>query len=115
MRYARRMKAPELILRCYLKPAQGQWVAVCIDLCLAVQADTPQDARAKLDSQIKCYVEEALTVDRAFAASLLTRKAPLYQWIEYGVILAAYKVHLFKDSLRQVFKTSLPVHVGQNC
>ena len=58
------MKAPELILRCYLKKRDGQWVAVCIDLCLAAQADTASEARRRLEAQIVDYVEEALTVDR---------------------------------------------------
>lgn len=109
------MKAPELVLRCYLKHRDNQWVAVCIDLCLAAQADTAADARRRLEAQIVDYVEEALTVDKAFAAELLRRKAPLYQRLEYFLLLAAYRVHLVKAGLGQVFKTILPVHVGHNC
>lgn len=109
------MKAPNLVIRCYIKPTQGQWVAVCIDLCLAVQADTRREAKEKLEAQIVSYVEEALTVDRDFADALLNRKAPLHQRLEYWLILATNKAHLLRTSIGQVFKTILPVHVGNNC
>jgi hypothetical protein len=109
------MKAPELILRCYLKKRDSQWIAVCIDLCLAAQADTAGDARRRLEAQIVDYVEEALTIDKAFAAELLRRKAPLSQRIEYFLLFAAYRIHLVKSGIGQVFKTILPVHVGTRC
>lgn len=109
------MKASDLILRCYLKRTHGQWVAVCIDLCLAAQGGTRHEARAHLVEQINSYVHEALTVDKESADMLLTRKAPWPQRIEYATILAAHKMRLFKTRLGQVFKTNLPVHVGRNC
>jgi len=109
------MKSKDLVLRCYVKKVQLQFVAVCIDLCLAAQADTPDQARKQLKSQIECYVEEALTIDREFADELLNRKAPLSQRIEYALIVVATKVHLVKSSIAQAFKTILPVHVGHNC
>lgn len=109
------MKSKDLILRCYIKKAGSQFVAVCVDLCLAAQADTQEQARKMLLSQIESYVEEALTIDREFADELLNRKAPLYQRMEYQVIKAGYKLHLFKSGIAQAFKTILPVHVGRNC
>lgn len=109
------MKTSELVLRCYIKQTDSQWVAVCVDLCLAAQADTQAEARSRLEQQILSYVEEALTVDREYASDLLNRKAPLYQRMEYFMILAAHKIHLIKTGLGQAFKTILPVHVGPNC
>ena len=109
------MKAPNLILRCYSKQAHGQHVAVCIDLCLASQADTPGEARAKLEQQVWSYIEEALTIDRDSAAELLSRKAPLSQRAEYWLIRIASKAHLLQSGIRQVFNTILPVHVGPSC
>lgn len=109
------MRAPDLVLRCYIKPSAGQWVAICVDLCLAAQADTAAEARRMLERQIVSYVEEALTVDRDFAGELLARKAPLYQRAEYFVIRVLHAAHLFKRQLGQAFKTILPVHVGPNC
>lgn len=109
------MKASDLILRCYIKRTHGQWVAICIDLCLAAQGDTRREAHARLVSQIHDYVREALTVDRESADMLLTRKAPLSQQVEYLLILVAHKVRWLKARLGHVFKTALPLQVEQNC
>ncbi|MEA1049250.1 hypothetical protein U5801_05445 [Lamprobacter modestohalophilus] len=74
----------QLRLRCYAEH-QGPrlWVAVCIDLCLAAQGETCEEARNKLDAQIDQYVEEAFTVDRAYFDQLIPRKAPLRQRVKY--------------------------------
>lgn len=109
------MKTKDLILRCYARKTDDQWVAVCIDLCLAAQASSFQEAKKLLSEQITDYVEEALTVDQEFAAELLSRKAPLSQRFEYFLILASHKIHVAKDGLARVFKTNLPVHVGSRC
>lgn len=109
------MKTKDLILHCYLKRTQShQWVAVCVDLCLASQADTQNEARKKLDAQIRTYVEEALTIDRDHAVALLTRKAPVEQRIEYQVIRLLMLLRLFGNKIGQAFKTTLPVHVSGN-
>jgi predicted RNase H-like HicB family nuclease len=71
------------ILRCYAKKEQSHWVAVCIDLSLAAQADSPKEAIEKLEAMIKTYVDEALTIHKDYADQLLTRKAPLSQLITY--------------------------------
>lgn len=70
-------------LRCYAIKREDQWVAVCLDLCLAAQADTFKEAREKLHEQVVDYVEEACTVDREHAAYLLNRRAPISQWLTY--------------------------------
>lgn len=79
------MKMKKFFLRCYAqKEANGQWVACCLDFCLAAQADSFEDARTKLDDMIKIYIEEAFTIDKANAYNLLVkRKAPISEWIKY--------------------------------
>lgn len=78
------MAEEELRLRCYAEEQAPQlWVAVCIDLCLAAQGDTCAEARAKLDTQMDQYVQEAYTVDRAHFSQLIPRKAPLHQRVKY--------------------------------
>lgn len=73
-------------VRCYAKQEGDQWVAICIDLCLAAQADSYEEAKNKLEIQVNDYVHEALTVDREHAYTLLTRKAPLAHRIEYRLL-----------------------------
>lgn len=86
-------------VRCYAKRSEGQWVAMCIDLCLAAQADTFEEAKRKLEAQISDYVYEAVTVDRQHAQTLLTRRAPLANRVEYHFIAALHA--LFSPSKRK--------------
>lgn len=79
-------------VRCYVKRSERQWIAMCIDLCLAAQADSSEDARARLGAQINDYVREAVTVDREHAHILLTRKAPIIHRVEYHVIAALHAI-----------------------
>lgn len=90
------MRRGPFYVRCYAKKDGDQWVAVCVDLCLAAQADSYEDAKRKLDSQVRDYVFEALTVDQEHAAELLARKAPLANRIEYWVIRARQMLSLRK-------------------
>lgn len=86
------MRSP-FIVRCYAKQQEGQWVALCIDLDLAAQGETLESVREKLSEQVASYLEEAISIDRAHAVTLLTRKAPFryraeYQWLRalHGVM-----------------------------
>jgi len=53
---------------------------------LRTQGDTFDEVKGKLEAQVKDYVHEALTVDRAHADDLLRRKAPLGQRLAYYLI-----------------------------
>ncbi|KFC09018.1 hypothetical protein GTGU_01210 [Trabulsiella guamensis ATCC 49490] len=63
-------------------PQEGVYIAVCLDLSLAAQADTMQEAMKKLDEQVKDYLTEARS-DPKYAEQLLSRKAPLSLWVKY--------------------------------
>lgn len=76
-------------LRCYAKKEGSDWVAVCIDLSLAAQAESPQLAKEKLESMITTYVNEALNEHKEYAVQLLSRKAPLSQRLFYYKTLLA--------------------------
>lgn len=71
------MHPADLIVRCMARRQGDVYVALCLDLTLAAQAPTLDEARARLHAQIVGYVRDAFTVDLAHAAELLTRKAPL--------------------------------------
>lgn len=76
--------SPEsLVLRCMALQRRGYWVAMCIDLDLAVQATTVAQARKLLKEQMATYVTDALTVDAEHAGVLLKRKAPLRYRLMY--------------------------------
>jgi predicted RNase H-like HicB family nuclease len=44
-------------LRCYIKREDKHWVAICIDLGLAAQAGTLQEAKDKLYSILMCKMQ----------------------------------------------------------
>lgn len=109
------MKPKDLYLRCYAYRAKdGLWYGVCLDLCLAVQGDRYSDVKARLHSQIADYVREALTIDSEHAEALLSRKAPLsqfvhYYWIKFNLALAHSRLRL-KDGMGKLFTETLPLH-----
>ncbi len=79
-------------LRCYVKKENSQSVAVCVDLSLAAQADSPKEAISKLESMIQTYIEEAFGKNKEYAEQLLSRKAPFVQRFSYYWILFQYKL-----------------------
>ncbi|MBX3629334.1 MAG: hypothetical protein KF908_05345 [Nitrosomonas sp.] len=108
------MKPIELLLRCYANKRNDQWQAFCIDLCLAAQADTPEEAQKKLHFMIVDYVTEALTIDRVHANYLLRRKAPIKQIATYHYYSFMHRMGKLKDGLHMLFKETLPLVPG-NC
>jgi hypothetical protein len=74
-------------VKCFGERKNGQWTVVSLDLCLAAQAATVGEAKAKLDSQIREYLTDALIgEDKAHATALLDRKAPLALYAKYYLI-----------------------------
>jgi hypothetical protein len=104
------VKPEALILRCYAEHDGDLWVAVCVDLSLAAQGDTPEEARHKLVEQMREYLLDALAgEDQAFGDILLTRKAPWQQVLKYHYIKACYHLHLLKHNTYNLFSEIVPV------
>lgn len=82
---------------------------MCIDLSLAAQGATFNEARERLDAQMREYVHEALTVDREHAAELLSRKAPLYQRLTWHALNLLSKVKLRQPGRAKNFSESFSV------
>jgi hypothetical protein len=79
------MRAEDLVLRCYgYKTRRNTWLAVCIDLTLAVEEDTLEAAKAEMEAQIKSYFETVFaTDDGSSTAHLVFRRAPLKDLLIY--------------------------------
>ncbi|MCC5824700.1 hypothetical protein [Alkalimonas sp.] len=95
-------------LRCYAKKDGDVFVAVCIDLCLAAQGESLQDAIEKLDSQIAFYVTDVYENERDHAEQLLTRKAPWQQRLTYYAIKFMSNIHIARDRFKDYWRSSLP-------
>ena len=70
-------------LRCYVRSEDGLYIAACLDLCLAVQADTMQEAKQQLHEQVIDYL-----IDAVKEKNLVTRPAPLSEWLMYLWVLS---------------------------
>jgi predicted RNA binding protein YcfA (HicA-like mRNA interferase family) len=108
------MKTGDLVLRCFAEKRGSQWQAFCLDLCLAAQADSFEESRAKLESMICSYVEDATVgEDREFGADLLRRSAPVWDWVRYY----AYAVYtcLMRHGVMRLFKEVLPLQPAPKC
>lgn len=105
------MKANRLLLKIYGEQNEGQWSLMCLDFSLAAQAETLEEAQVLLQSQIKEYLIEALEgQDRAFAPSLLSRRAPAKYWLKWWWGVAQRKLlkqhnaqqKAFRDPMRMI-------------
>lgn len=108
------MKPRQLFLRCLADKRNGQWQVFCLDLDLAAQGETLDEAKGKLESQINEYVFDALAgEDQAYADQLLSRRAPLGLWVRYywyGILLKVLHIH---NGIRR-FKERLPLVPERN-
>lgn len=102
------MSVDQLLIRCYAQRSGGIWCAVCVDLCLAAQAETLQEAKLKLEGQIYNYLDEALNEDKQHAEYLLSRKAPLMDLVKYHAISTINSLHLFRERCYSVFSQPAP-------
>lgn len=81
------------ILRCMVYREGDLFVAACIDLTLASQANSPDEAVRKLECQISNYIKEAVSESK-YAMNLINRKAPSSWFLKYYYI----KVRSFFNS-----------------
>ena len=69
-------------LRCMAYKSGEVYIAVCLDLSLAAQADSMKEAIEKLDKQVKDYLREAYA-DKKYTRQMLDRSAPFALWLKY--------------------------------
>jgi hypothetical protein len=84
----------QLVIRCLLEQlAEDQWQAFTLEFGLAVQGESADEVKHKLDAMVDSYVRDALTgEDREHAYALLMRKATLSVYLKY--YFAALRSHL---------------------
>lgn len=104
-----------LILRCYAHRLSGErWYGVCLDLNLAAEADSFDELKRKLHEMISSYFACVLdTNDKDSIPDLLSRKAPLIDWIKYYLI----RLHVSIKKIPNIiaFKELIPFHLSNAC
>lgn len=108
------MRPKKLLLRCYAERDGDMWVAVCLDFSLGAQGESFEEARTKLDLQIRDYVIDAMAgEDREHADALLPRRAPLSFWLKYWYARALTRfvrgLHARASVRARSFKEPLPL------
>lgn len=104
------MSPRDLIVRCIARREGDVWVALCVDLTLAVQGSSLPEVRRKLHEQITIYVREAWTVDAAHAVELLSRKGPFHHRLVYA--WCWFRSRMRPALSRLVYKEALPLQLA---
>ena len=90
------------LLRCYAKPEDGHVIAACVDLDLAVKADTLEAAKNELSQAIHSYLE---SLDEANIKDLFPRPAPLNVQIDYYFVTFLVRLLRVMKNIQNSFDT----------
>lgn len=109
------IRPDELVLRCYgHRVKAGKWYGVCLDLNIAAEADSSNRLKDKLNDMISGYLETVLdTEDKESVGALLTRRAPLKDWLTYYYIKLLISTRRLPNDI--IFKQFIPFHLAHNC
>ena len=83
------MKYP---LECIAHGSGNEWQAICLDLDIAVQAQSLHDVTRILQEAVSTYIQDAMEQDEPTRTQLLNRSAPFS-------VRAAWAVRLFWATL----------------
>lgn len=101
------------VIRCVIERKGNQWQAFSLELGLAVQADSKAEAKQKLESMIRSYIEDAICgPDQAHAFELLSRKATWRVYFLYQ--LASLSKFFSGPKGYATFSESLPL-IPKHC
>ncbi len=106
------IKKDRLVLRCYgRKTEKGNLVGVCLDLDIAVEAESIEGLKIKMRQAVASYLGAVLdTDDKASIPHLLPRRAPLKDWAIYYFIKMILFVRQFPGNF--TFKESVPTYAS---
>ena len=65
------------VLKCYLWRCDDEWEALCVDLDIAAQGETYDEAFEQLKGAIETYVEYVRALPQHEHLKFLTRRSPL--------------------------------------
>jgi hypothetical protein len=109
------LRPEKLVLRCYgYHFGNNPFVGVCVDLNIAVQADSIIELKKKMNSAIASYIETVLdTEDTSSIGSLIYRRAPVRDWSSYYLVKFIVKIKQIPTNF--TFKEYSPFHLDYNC
>ncbi|MFN7175052.1 MAG: hypothetical protein ACK4MT_10195 [Thermaurantiacus tibetensis] len=96
-------------LLCYAYPVGERWEAICVDLDIAIEAESLPEAQATLRDAIRSYIEAAMEEEPETRKKLLSRRAP---WSVRLKLWLAFQLQLLR---RRASDRSLPAVFGVPC
>jgi len=85
-------------------------------LLIPASIDTFAEVKDKLDVMIAQYVYDALVgEDREYAHQLLTRRAPLRDWLKYYWYRVLSQAVAIPEEARRLFTSILPLEPSSRC
>ena len=108
------IRPDNLILRCYgYRSRKGSYTGVCIDLNIAVQANSPEELKRKMSDALTSYLDAVLDTDNKESIPyLIRRRAPLRDWLYYYFIKAVVFIREFPGNF--TFQEYIPFHLAHN-
>ncbi len=79
---------PRRVLFCYASGREGAWEAICLNLDIAVQGASFEEASALLQEAIALYLQTVSELPEAERKALLSRPAPF--WTRLGFAVEAF-------------------------
>lgn len=95
------------LLRCYAENKGQGWEAICLDLDIAVQADSFEEAFRELREAVEVYAETVAELPEADRKRLFNRRAPLSLRVTF-FLHALYSIFRDDDKERANFTCHCP-------
>ena len=97
-----------LRLLCFARGRPGAWEAICVDLDIAVQAETQKEAFLLLETSILEYLSSLADESPEDRARLLKRRTPLYIRIGLALGFMWHTLRSRKGDYRATFDLPCP-------
>ena len=100
-------KSYPTFVRCYARPEGDHYIGQCLELDLAVQADSLAEVRRKMEECLQSYLE---SLDAANVRELFPRPAPPHVWLDYYRVYLLVTLHRLLRQLGtnvQVFREQI--------
>ena len=84
------------MLQCYVRPEGRHYIGQCLELDLAVQADSILEVRRKMEECLQSYLE---SLDPQNVRDLFPRPAPFHVWLDYQRVCLLVALHQWVHQL----------------
>ncbi len=102
----------QLVVRCCgHRQKNGRYYGVCLEFNIAAEACSKEELKEKLEAMIRSYIAAVLdTGEKDSVPILMSRKAPLRDWVIYYLISFIISIRNFPTNF--TFKRFIPFHLS---